>query len=64
VEDSEQQRREWEVPVVRDRQLFFDEESRFADPDPGAALPAPDDPEKELRRMREEAKRRTESESP
>jgi hypothetical protein len=55
---------DFEVPVVASRRELFEQEAIFIDePDePGPGYAEPDDPVEELKKMREEAAKRTRNE--
>ena len=54
--------RNFDVPVVVDRREFFDQEAMFADDvEPVQPYLEPADPIEELKKMREEAEKRTSS---
>lgn len=55
---------DFEVPVVASRREFFDQEAIFIDePNDAADFPAPENPVEDLKRMREEAAKRTRTEN-
>lgn len=54
---------DFEVPVVASRREFFDQEAILIDePDAAPDYPEPDDPVEDLKKMREEASKRTRGE--
>jgi len=60
-DEPEKKDYDFDVPVVASRREFFDQEAIFIDEPDGAEpnYPLPEDPVEDLKKMREEAAKRT-----